>query len=487
MPANRNWLIIRAERYPDGARIDTRIRGERIVAVQRRLRPRRDECVVDANGAVLLPGLHDHHLHLFALAAARTSVPCGPPQVRSIVDLARVLDAAPGTGWIRGVGYHESVAGLPDRWQLDQLSAQRPLRLQDSTGKAWLLNSAALRALALDRPPLPDGVERDAAGQATGRLFRMDAWLRARLQAVAPPDLAGVSAELASYGVTGVTDTSASNDRQAVENFVAAHGSGQLRQRVRIMGVLGLVAGRRSTGVAVAEWKVLLDEDQLPDIDDLIARVSGAHRAGRGVAFHCVTHTELVYALHVLETAGSYRDRIEHGSVTPCALLPRLAALGVTVVTQPGFIAERGDRYLSDVEADELPHLYRLRTLLDHGIALGLSSDAPYSSPDPWAAMRAAVLRRTAAGAVLGPQERLRPEQALAGYLSNPAAPGGAVRRIVPGAAADLCLLRESWRDAREVLDAGLVRLTLCGGRLAFPDVPDGRRTAARSAHVRTI
>ena len=32
------------------------------------------DVTVDADGGALLPGLHDHHLHLFALAAARTSV-----------------------------------------------------------------------------------------------------------------------------------------------------------------------------------------------------------------------------------------------------------------------------------------------------------------------------------------------------------------------------------------------------------------------------
>ena len=45
-----------------------------------------------------------------------------------------------------------------------------------------------------------------AAGRPTGRLFRLDAWLRERLAPVAPTDLAAVGRRLASFGVTGVTD-----------------------------------------------------------------------------------------------------------------------------------------------------------------------------------------------------------------------------------------------------------------------------------------
>jgi len=36
----------------------------------------------DANGGAVVPGLHDHHIHLNATAAAMASVSCGPPNVR---------------------------------------------------------------------------------------------------------------------------------------------------------------------------------------------------------------------------------------------------------------------------------------------------------------------------------------------------------------------------------------------------------------------
>ena len=54
-------------------------------------------------------------------------------------------------GWIRGVGYFESVAGELDRARLDRLAPARPLRIQHRSGALWMLNSAAVDRLGLDR------------------------------------------------------------------------------------------------------------------------------------------------------------------------------------------------------------------------------------------------------------------------------------------------------------------------------------------------
>ena len=108
------------------------------------------DVVVDAAGGAVLPGLHDHHVHLLALAAARQSIRLGPPDVgdRAAFDAALRAAAAGGTGWLRGIGYHESVAGPLDRDRLDALVPGRPVRVQHRSGAMWVLNS---RALAVDR------------------------------------------------------------------------------------------------------------------------------------------------------------------------------------------------------------------------------------------------------------------------------------------------------------------------------------------------
>jgi predicted amidohydrolase YtcJ len=481
--ADRAELFLR-DVSVDGHRVDVRVRGATIAEVGPGLRPGRDAgagagadtVLIDGGGGALIPGLHDHHIHLLATAAARASVAVGPADARGAAGLARALRAAdaalPPGRWVRAVGYHESVAGELDRDRLDRLLPRRPVRVQHRTGAMWVLNTAAIDALDLHDTDHP-GAERDDGGRLTGRLHRSDAWLHSRLPPQEPPDLAAVGAELARYGITGVTDATPYDRLQDLDALArAAEGGaggpgGALPQRVVVMGGLGLVDAAFPPGLTAGPVKLVVDDGDYPDPDELAAQIALAHRHDRPVAIHCVTRVALVLALAAWQTAGSRAgDRIEHGSVVPPELRAPIAELGLTVVTQPAFVAERGDQYLTDVDPDDVPHLYPCRSLADAGIEVAASSDAPHTAVDPWAAMRAAVTRRTAAGAVLGPDEAVDPPRALALYLGDPQRPGGPSRRVRAGARADLCLLAGPVPHRVDQLSAGEVVGTLIAGRL---------------------
>ena len=73
-------MLIRGISLLDGTRTDVRIAGNRI-AETGRLDPAPGQPVLDGRGGLLLPGLHDHHIHLAALAARRASILCGPPEI----------------------------------------------------------------------------------------------------------------------------------------------------------------------------------------------------------------------------------------------------------------------------------------------------------------------------------------------------------------------------------------------------------------------
>lgn len=473
LPTAESRFLIRNAALAGSGPSDLRIADGRVTAIERQLEPKPGERLIDACGGALIHGLHDHHLHLFATAAAQQSVVCGPPQVRNEQQLEAALLARATTAgqWLRGVGFHDSVSPRLDRNWLDEVCPAPAVRIQHRSGMMWVLNSRALAALGIERhQQLPDGVERGAEGELTGRIFALDAWLRERIQAPFP-GLRHLSAGLARCGVTGITDAGARNGPAEWAAFVAARSRGELLQRLLVMGneELPTRVAEATAWQRVGPLKIYLRETQLPGLAMLERRIASTHRQGRNVAFHCVTRTELVYALAALRGAGARNgDRVEHAAIADDHALEAMTELGVTVVTQPHFIAERGAQYLADVDPGDHELLYRCAGFLRHGVPLAAGSDAPYGALDPWAAMRAAVSRRTAEGVHIGCEEALTPEQALKLYTGDPLLPGRPRAPITVGDPADLCLLDAPWEVVREDLDSGHVAATFCAGRALF-------------------
>ena len=445
--------------------LDVRIDSGRIAEIGQRLPRGGDE--IDGRGGAVIPGLCDHHIHLLALAAQADSVTL--EGVASAAQLAaRIADALatrPAGAWVRVTGYHETMAGDLSCADLDRLAPRHRLRVQHQTGSLWMLNAAALEAVATN--DMPDCVERDAEGRPTGRIWRGDAWLRSRI-GVQPPALASIGRQLASYGITALTDASVTTNAEAAALLADGVRSGDLPQRLTLMSG-GVLEAPADGAFDVGPLKVLLDEHDLPELDDFIERITCARAWGRAVAVHCVTAAELAITLAAFHAADARPgDRIEHGGVIPDAAIAQLRTLGLTVVTQPGFVLERGDRYLAQVEADARPDLYRCASLLHAGVPVAASSDAPYASPDPWLGVRAAAQRRTRGGQTLGEAERISPSAALALYLDDPAAPGRVARGVTVGAPADLCLLKAPLKDVLAEPSAEQVAATLVSGSVTY-------------------
>ena len=479
-------LVIRDADLGGPGPVDVVVEAGRIRAVGAGAGRGRPGEPVDARGGALLPGLHDHHVHLRSLAAAAGSVAAGPPEVTDRAGLVAALRKgreqarATGRGWVRAVGYHESVAGPLDRRDIDAAVPDMPVRVQDRSGAVWIVNSPGAAVLGLDGVDEP-GVDRDAGGVVTGRLFRMDDWLRSRTagdggaEETLAAGLAEVGRAAAANGVTGFTDATPGLTPGDLAFWRRLAGAGVLDQRLTVMWSLdprlGAGAGNDSAGgPAPGPVKFLLDDADLPVPDVLAGELSAAHRAGRAVALHCVTRAQAVVAVAALERAGPHPgDRIEHGSLIPAELIPALRRAGTTVVTNPSLVRERGDRYLADVDADDRPDLYRLASLARGGVAVAGGTDAPFGNPDPWVSIRAAVERRTRGGLPLGPGEAVPVARAV-GLFTGPAGAPGRPGRVVAGAAADLCLLDRPWAallgTPAPELSAELVRATVVGGRI---------------------
>jgi predicted amidohydrolase YtcJ len=337
------------------------------------------------------------------------------------------------------VGYHDSVAGALDRDALDALNAvdpATPLRIQHRSGVLWILNSAGLARVGLTDHP-------------DGRLRSADAWSDALTRN--ETSLAALSDRLSSHGITGITDATPDLDIADIVRLEELHRRGDFGQHVHCLS-----PGKR-----------ILHDDDL-DLEQLAAWIAEKHRDGGPVAIHCVTAAQLLITIAALRDAGSHPgDRIEHAAVVPSDCLADLAALAVTVVTQPNFVAERGDQYLDEVPAAEHDQLWRVASLVHAGVPVALSTDMPFGDGDPWAAMRAAVHRTTPSGAVLGGSECVSARTALMMFLGPPEQPTRP-RAVAPGEPADLCVLSVPPDIALTDLDAGMVAATVISGEIAY-------------------
>lgn len=439
--------------------------------------------------ALLLPALADSHLHLVACAADRAGLDLAPSPPRSLAELAaRLAEAARGVRdgeWLRASGHDEAWLcehRHPTRAELDRAVPRGPLRLRHATRHASLLNSPGLARVAQALGPLDaTRAPRGPDGAPLGIVYGLEPEIT-RVVGALPPDalaraLGAVGRELARHGVVHLDEMTASNDATRVALLAAAVRDGALPQRIRVYvgdpDEFGAACAAASGRVAVAGVKLLarsVEEVQTPGFR---ARLAGARRRGLPVAVHAVEADVVAATLDALRdaparAAGSSAapDRIEHCALCPPELVRRIAAAGLAVVTQPGFLAVRGVKYEREVEPPLWPWLYPLSALRAAGVLVVGSSDAPVAPLDPSLGLAGATERMTGDGTVLAADERLDEVAALdlfsgaAARLRDASEPSG----IRPGARADLLVVEPGRAASRFPRLA--VRHALAGGEV---------------------
>jgi len=445
-------------------------------------------------GRTVAPGFIDSHLHFLEAAAVATGI--SVQRCRTVGDMLGDLRLAAGKtppgNWLRAFGCDEALmleGRGPTRAELDQSISKNPLRLRHQTLHATWLNSRAIALLGLEAPGFnpPPGANliRDAAGKLTGLVVGMETWLSSHLPLVTAAESESrariMSRELAAAGVTAFTDATARNGPVEVELFAKLARSGAICQRVGVMiGPDHLDAADRCEQLARAAQISLAGVKFMPGYQyepaGLARSVRRALERGLDCAFHAVGLEELDNALAALESAKSgfageratARFRIEHGGLITPNYIDRLMALGVWVVSNPGFIHFRGPKYAA--EPGLVAHLYRARSLKEAGVHLVGATDAPVTPARPLAAIAAAVSRTTIDGVELAPAEALPIDEAFALFTIDAARlarlEAGAIE---PDCLADLIVLP---RDPFSLKPADLMNLavdiTIVGGRVVY-------------------
>lgn len=412
-------------------------------------------------GAVVLPGFVDPHVHLLSMAAIRCSVDLAPAADRSA--LLDRLAADRSRGWVRAVGWDDALGHGPlTAADLDQACPGRPAVVHHATGHLAALSTEALARLGVD-----DGDDGVVPGNhpALARVPRLD-------PAVLDDALAAVGRELAAAGVVAVTDATATNGVAEVGRLTGR----DLPLRVEAM------AGGHAVDEVPARTRIKLVVDEHTAARELADHIARAHRSGHPVALHVVDVGPLQVALDALAAApgppSGCRDRLEHVSLCLPEQVGAIARSGAAVVTQPSFLVHRGAKYRAELSEVERGWLYRTASLLRAGVEVAASSDAPVVPARPLESVQAMVTRDDRAERVgVGVALDLVTRRAAA--VSATRSPGV----LAVGGVADFVVLAaDPRRVAADELAAVPVLGTWVGGQPAAPRLVDALHVEAGQA-----
>jgi hypothetical protein len=212
-------------------------------------------------------------------------------------------------------------------------------------------------------------------------------------------------------------------------------------------------------------------------------RIEAAHRAGYQIAVHAIGDRAIEMVLESYSKALArdprlnHRHRIEHCGFLDSALIEKLIALEVIPVLGLPLLYELGDNYLDVYGPERLDHLYPLRSLLEAGAVVSLSSDAPVIHPNPMHGVYFAVTRKTKSGRLIGPDQKVDPVQALRAYTLHGAYASFEERikgSIEAGKMADLVVLsRDILKTPPEEILEMTVDLTMVDGQIVYEREPN--------------
>jgi predicted amidohydrolase YtcJ len=470
-------------------------------------------------GAVIVPGFVDSHLHPMPLCFFEHHLDLDAcTSLDDLFDLLRDRATRPdpdasGREWVVGLRLDEEhlrERRLPTRLELDAVADGRPVVILRRDGHHAIGSTAALAAAGFQpgcADPPGGVVHRGADGSLTGLCGEAASSLL--LSPVPLPAwehlesaLDRVVTRMAGHGITAIsamcqtTGEGPAGDAGELE----AIGWSMLLDRVPF-DVQTIVIGASAEAVAELRATPLHQPDRRRRLDAVkifldgtlggrtaclhrpyadgdgcgmltldpeaaYARMVDGHVAGLQVCVHAIgdranaSAVELFARLLAEHPAVGHRHRGEHASVLDPDTVDGLAELGVSAVVQPISIESERQWLASRLGPDRIDRVYPFRRLLDAGVVVAGSSDAPIEDLDVLEAMACAIDRRG-----IGPGQAITPAEALALYTTGAAwvrrteADSG---RIATGQRADLAVLSASpsGDDTSEVL------LTIADGRV---------------------
>ncbi|AQP44385.1 amidohydrolase [Tessaracoccus flavus] len=394
--------------------------------------------VLDADGATILPGLWDAHVHLahHAMVASAIDVSGTDSAEATVAILEREAARRPGE-ILLGFGFRAGGWGDPPSASLLDAVTSQPIALISGDAHSFWANTAGLALAGFAGHPSGFLVEHEAFA---AQVQLMDAAADHIDEAVRSVSLAA-----ARRGVVGVVDmqmgwTIGAWRRRAATppplKVLAAIYPDDLDRAV----TSGLRSGDRiAERVWVGPLKIIADgslhsrtalctdeyPDPLPhlphgqanyDQSELERLLGVAAGHGLDVAVHAIGDLAVTRVLDAFAATGA-RGSVEHAQFVTPANISRFAHLGVAASAQPAHLLDDAGS-LDDIWPGAGGQAFPLRSLLDAGATLRFGSDAPVAPLDPWLAMDAAVNRTH------HPEQSITPGEAILASVRSSLAVG---------------------------------------------------------------
>ena len=429
-----------------------------------------DTEVLDLNGATVIPGLIESHVHLVQLGEFLNQIDLVDVDTEEeAVRLAEAVAAEtpPGT-WILGSGWDEGAWAnrYPTLELLSEAVPNHPVYLRGLHGFAGWGNRMAfeMAGITADTPdPIGGQLVRDTDGNPSGVILnRAILLLEEHIPTPSVEEtmghvLAGLEV-MAEYGYTSIHE--AGSNRRYQEAFERLEAEGRLPLRVYSMlaardpelceewlqkgpdtdteSMLRTRSVKAFYDAALGSRGALMIEDY----SDMPGHrgVSGAEygfdqelvtrmiEAGFQAEIHAIGDAGNRESLNFLERvlsenpeARTRRHKIVHAQVVHPDDFQRFADLEIAASMQPPHAPEDMDWAEDRVGPDRIKGAYAWRTMRRTGVQLVLNSDLPGSDWDIFYGLHAAITRRDKELQPSGgwyPDQALTPEEAIRGYTT---------------------------------------------------------------------
>ena len=472
--------------------------------------------MVDLGGKVLMPGFNDSHTHLRGRPQRYVDL----TKTRSIEELkgqVRTKAIELGSGeWITGYGWSEDVMAelrRPLRSDLDQAAPDNPVLLTRAGGHSAVANSMALRLAEVTvttQQPENGVIERGEDGELNGvireRQDIVSKLIPEPTNEEVRDNLIKILKEQLSLGITSFTHATGSIEAYPEWETIYRLNRGMLpRGSIQVfwegpdaMTEFGKKTGDGDEYLRVGPIKIFVDggftgpaaytkEPYKGETDyrgtlslsleELTTILTEAHAAGWQFGIHAIGDAAIELAIDELAVTldemprDDHRHYLNHFTVMPSAeSMDKMAAYGIAITQQPNFTYTLDGRYSEYLDGDRLKHNNPLRTPMDHGVRVAISSDIlPIG---PMVGIYAAVTRKGMSGKVFGEEEALTVMEALRGYTLYGAwlsFEEGRKGSIEPGKLADMIVLDQDILtiDADHIMDIN-VEQTWLGGKLVY-------------------